>query len=341
MKPGVYFGLSAEEYHKVEAVGSSALRDMLISPLDCWARHVNPYREPDEESPATLRGEAFHAILLEGPAALQQRFYPALNRDDYPQVLWSGDQLSAECGMRMLARGGTLMDRAERLLADGFARDRLGPMVAQDYERANATKTEIPAQDWERIILAHEVMEQACIAQSFRGGAPEVSIFWNDEKTGLLCKARIDYLKSASFLDLKSFANKAGKDVETAVAHTFIYQRHHVQARHYCEAIEAAKRHHLPWNEPTGIKAFDGKPHDCFFVYLQTGIAPNVVVRRFAPKSASGPNAYWTTATNERRRALDLYANHLAQFGRDRPWTQPTVIKDFDDADFPGFMLEE
>lgn len=345
MTPGVYFGMPADEYHAIDAVGSSALRDMLISPLDCWARHVNPNRRERQDTAAQLRGSAFHAALLEGMEAFKSRYYPELNREAFPDALWSGDELREECGARHLPRGGTKMDQALRLSRAGFPAERIGPYIEINYEHENRGKTELPHEDWDRIIEAHAVMEQAGIAKAFSGGQPEVTIVYQCELTGLLRKARIDYLKPAAAFDLKTISNKNGKDWPTNVAHAFVMARHHVQAVDYWHAIEQAKRQNLPPFATGGfvdvmMNGFHAsKPHDYFMVYRQAGEVPNVAVRRVAPKTAGMTNAYWRAAEEDRARALKEYKRHLDEFGKEQPWASAVAIEDFDDTALPGYLI--
>lgn len=345
MKPGVYFGIPEAEYHAIPAVGSSALRDMLISPLDCWAKHVNPHRREKPDTAATLRGSAFHAMLLEGREAFEARYFPALNRDAFPDVLWSGDQLAQACASNGLTKSGTLRDRAARLIGV-LPVERLGPLIEDEYEQEHAGKTELPAEEWDRIMEAAAVMEAAGILDAFKGGQPEVTIVYVCPITGLLRKARIDYLKPAAAFDLKTFSNVAGKELPTAIAHAFIYNRMHVQAVDYWHAIEQAKKQGLPCHivnhsdEPeTAAWPWHKTPHEYFMIFRQAGDVPNVAVRRVARSTNGQANAYWRAAEEDRALALREYKRHLDTFGVERPWAAPAVIEDFDDTLMPAHMI--
>lgn len=54
----------------------------------------------------------------------------------------------------------------------------------------------------ERVLLG-----EPDISKLLRGGIPEVSIFWRDEITGLMCRVRYDYFAPAWGLDLKTTEN--------------------------------------------------------------------------------------------------------------------------------------
>lgn len=64
---GIYFGLPEAEYHRDPALGSSGIRDLMISPLRYWVKSVhNPDRPEEEESEAKDLGTYLHDLLLEG-----------------------------------------------------------------------------------------------------------------------------------------------------------------------------------------------------------------------------------------------------------------------------------
>lgn len=344
VEPGIYFGMPEEEHHAIEAVGSSALRDMLIDPLTCWVRHVDPNRKPHEDTPATIRGRAFHSMLLEGAKVFASRFARALVREEHPGVIWSMDEYRRVCEQLDVKAGRSIPECAERLAGAGGDIRQIGYYVEADHAERAAGKTVLPAEDFDALERAAGIMEANGVRSAFKGGAAEVTIVWSDEKTGLLCKARVDYLKPAAALDLKTFANKMGKPLGIAVAQTFIFERHHVQAYHYLQGIEHVKKNILPQiarSEGVDKISFVDKPHDFFMVYRQTGEVPNVVVRRFANRVGGDLTAYYRTAAFERDLALSEYKRHLEMFGRDEPWTSGAQIEDFTDEQFPSYMIDQ
>jgi len=52
----------------------------------------------------------------------------------------------------------------------------------------------------------------------FKGGYPEVSIFWQDESTGLNCRSRFDYLNLEFSVDYKTTKSVVGNGVTKAIA---------------------------------------------------------------------------------------------------------------------------
>jgi hypothetical protein len=73
-------------------------------------------------------------------------------------------------------------------------------------------------------------------------GTPEVTLVWHDERTGVLCKARIDYLPveaSMGVVDLKTTINAS----EKAFAKSLWAYGYHRQAAHYLSGLR-----HLGYN---------------------------------------------------------------------------------------------
>lgn len=65
LEPGVYVGLSMEEYHNDPAIGSSGIKALNISPEEYWFNSpLNPDREPYDSNAAKV-GRAYHAMVLE------------------------------------------------------------------------------------------------------------------------------------------------------------------------------------------------------------------------------------------------------------------------------------
>lgn len=70
--PGVYFGLSEDAYHKDPALGSSDLRQLLVSGPDYWwTSALNPRRAVKEATEAQVFGSALHKLVLEGRQAFE------------------------------------------------------------------------------------------------------------------------------------------------------------------------------------------------------------------------------------------------------------------------------
>jgi hypothetical protein len=75
------------------------------------------------------------------------------------------------------------------------------------------------------------------LARAFQGGVGEVSVFW--EEGGIPLKARFDYLKPRTVVDLKRFSNQRERPVDVAIRLAIAEYRYDVQARHCCDGYAA------------------------------------------------------------------------------------------------------
>jgi len=73
MEPGIYYDISNEDYHKDEAIGSTTIKSISVSP-------ANLYYNPFKGSKSSHIGTAIHAALLE-PELFEKEFYQLPNSD--------------------------------------------------------------------------------------------------------------------------------------------------------------------------------------------------------------------------------------------------------------------
>ena len=332
MKPGVYYDIPAAEYHLIDAVSASRLQDMMISPLECWSKHIDPTRDMDDEpTPAQQRGTAYHVRLLEGENAFLGRYARIPDIEDYPDAYAGADDLRKMLGDYGLKKSGTIAEMSARLLETGVNRDRLWHFIVQDFNEDAGTRTPIKSADYDRIQKAGNVLDAAGIGEIFEGGKPEVTIIWENGK-GVKCKARLDMLKKSAAIDLKTFANKMGKPVSKAASDAFIFGRHHLQAYWYQYAWQhATQKGWLPVPEKNA--------HRFWNIYYQTTGAPNVVVREFKKVGHAGANNYWLSAKNDIEYAFNQYCWFTFERGT-RPWIGETFIKGWSDTDFPSYTID-
>ena len=88
----------------------------------------------------------------------------------------------------------------------------------------------------------------------FKGGYPEVSVFWTDKETGIPCKCRFDYWKPHFVTDLKTMTSIDDKNVRYQVR-DFGYQ---LSAAMYMAGTNAL-REMIKAGNCAGIESFDKK----------------------------------------------------------------------------------
>lgn len=217
---GIYFGLPENIYHRLPWVGSSGMKTLYASPPDFWFDSpMNPLREPRVETFAKTFGTALHHRILYG----RESFMRAYQRYDGED----GDSVSAD-GLKkwIVANGGA----PAKLKADNER------MVVEEF-RTNLLTAPI----YDKIMVASQmILKNPHLAQAFTGGWPEVSIFWIQD--GMKCKARIDYLKLKSIVDLKSFRSKERtKTLDQSVLQDLFNYRYDIQVAHYQNGRTAAR----------------------------------------------------------------------------------------------------
>jgi hypothetical protein len=197
---------------------------------------MNPNRPPSPDSLAKQKGRALHPLVLEGEEAFGRAFTEVPLLAAYPGALVTHDDLKTKCRELCEAVSGTKAELAKRIKAkdpnviiwdDVFSifkavaeRDELEvlkPDAMQEVRQAAATITVNPH-----------------LAKAFTGGAPEVSVFWVED--GIPFKARLDYLKPRTLLDLKRCANQRERPVDLAIRLAIADYRLDVQARHYLDS---------------------------------------------------------------------------------------------------------
>lgn len=331
-EPGIYFNLPMERYRSDPALGTSSINALNVSPITYWrGSHMNPDREADETD-ATDFGDALHARLLEGPEVFASRFVPALDESQFPDVPKSGAELEARCVALGITKSGTKAEKEARIAAKDPA-FLSWSAIESAYGKQHAGKSFLKAEVMSKIERTSQLVSaHPDASKALTGGYPEVSIFWEDPETGVRCKARLDRLKSAAAIDLKSFSNKGGTSIDRAIASSIQRYGYLTQAVHYSEGLEMVKqmiRLGEAYCGDDGSHAAamfrqilaDAKEHKFFFVFVESCQYPAIRVRecaRLAPEG--GETIYWKSAREKVHRALNTYKACMAAFGPNRPW---------------------
>lgn len=346
LEPGIYFGLPSYAYHADPSLSNSGMQNLRISPLTYWVNSpLNPDFEP-EETTATETGNAFHKRILEGAECFAAAYAPKLDRDEFPDALKSGDELKAKCEELGLKRSGTLAELSARI-REVDSSVQLWTEIEAAHLAAHEGKQFLSPKTISQIQLAASAIEaNAATLTLFRGGFPEVSIFWIDEATGVRMKARLDYLTPELVTDLKTFSNSLGKPLGDAVAHAMASYGYTLQAVTYLEAVKAAKA--MLASNPKAARFCGGAnlvPFDFdawlqrlrkaatprfLFVFQETGSAPNVAIREINRNTN-----YFDINASYFRFFVERYQACVERWGFDRPWVDAAEVELLEDEDFP------
>lgn len=200
MTKNVILGMSNEDYHSSDGISKSGLDLIAKSPLHYWSKYIDPNREPRVPTPAMILGTAIHTAVLEPDSfAATYRVAPAVDkRTKDGKATW------------------------EAFVADCEANS-LTPITLADLEVCNS--------------ISDVVRKHHTAIELLGEGVPEVSMFWEDPTTGVLCKCRPDWISNGSILvDLKSTVDASS---EGFMKSAFNY-RYWVQAAWYMDGVALA-----------------------------------------------------------------------------------------------------
>lgn len=192
-------GMENDAYHAAEGISASGLKLIGRSPLHYWARYIDPNREPQEETPALRLGTAIHCAVLEPLRfAAEYAVAPRVDRRTKEgKETWTA--FEAEC-----AAAG------KKVIADG------------EYRTCMA--------------ISERLNRHPAASVLFRNGVAELSMFWEDAETGVLCKCRPDWLiKKTAIVDVKSTQDASASGFARSVAN----YEYHVQAAWYLDGVRA------------------------------------------------------------------------------------------------------
>jgi hypothetical protein len=312
--PGIYFGMDAEEYHADPSLGSSDIRSLLKGTRKYWLRSTrNPTRSRyvEADTDGTVMGTAVHTSLLDGPVAFAAKY---MKRPDDPPNATSA-QKSA--------------------------------VTRKANEEAKAAgKISLHPDEWGLIEdLAWLVPSHPQLSDVLTGGEHEVSIFWEDRRTGVACKCRPDILKPRGIGDIKTIANEYDERLEKACKRAIKNYRYDIQAEHYLEGrgmlpllLKAGQvfdcRSSVPGSERLELLDFVKKCANEREFFFQL-----VFVSKALPETWAG---YWSrnnpimqTAREHIDGALDAYVKN-ADTAEGKEWPETWRMSEITYDDMPG-----
>lgn len=245
-------GLDFGDYCRYGGYNFSTIKHIAKSPRHMRHAAANP--PPDKTAWAKLR--TVHTLVLDPHRFATEYvvFRGAESLRDDPRVMvWTqtatrGKAFEAAAAdnpdrvlvtERELETGST--SRAGNLFA-AFASLHAGRTILMEHEYRDAEDS------------AHAIRSHPVVAELLSQGDPEVTIQWVDERTGLPCKGRVDWLGPGYVVDLKGYGTTDERLVGRHVAQNYA----HAQLAHYSEGLRACgrpmKHHYIIAYEPTGAR---------------------------------------------------------------------------------------
>lgn len=260
-EPGIYFGMPEDDYHAIPALNSSGIKQITASPMLFWsktdwlcelARQKKADATNDDDKYHQTIGKAYHARILEGREAFASRFAIELGPADYPDAISSTDDIKAairEAGAKPITRvKDGFQDNAAKKddwIAQLLELDpdaQVMSALKAKHREAHAGKTFISANDYTRLEIAAAMIERdPYLTDTFHNGYPEVTLIWRCATTGVLMKARADYLKLDAIVDLKSIGNQREMSIEQAIRSAIGSYKYNFQPCLYQEGVLAVR----------------------------------------------------------------------------------------------------
>lgn len=208
--PGVYEDVPAEEYFAWDAVSNSKLNLLKRSP-----RHYqHGFNEPTD---AMLLGTLVHSGVLE-PLSIAKRYVFMPEYAKHPEN-------KTKSGDRSFASTTDFVKKME-----------------ESFRQLNFDKEIVTEAQYNVMVgMASALTENETAKHLFRDGKSEVCVVWNDEETGLRCKARADWLKPGIMVDLKT-TDDASKFERSIVTYGY-----HRQMAFYTRGLAANGIEAEPW----------------------------------------------------------------------------------------------
>jgi exodeoxyribonuclease VIII len=216
---GILEGQDIEEYHAGPGISKTGLDLIERSPLHYYAEYLDPARPPkaNDETPARLVGHLAHCAILE-PAEFDKRY--AVLPADAPRrptsAQWNAKNPSSDSLMAM------------SWWREWLAKNEGRTVITHD-QRETAMRQ------------AESVRRLPDIREALGRGRPEVSAYWRDPATGVLCRCRPDWRhdagdKNVILVDVKTYSNAAPAEFARQIAR----MRYHVQAAYYTDGYALA-----------------------------------------------------------------------------------------------------
>lgn len=343
---GVYIGLDEKRYFSQTALGSTDLAKLWLKGAGWWWQTSrNPFWK-ESTSEGRNFGSGAHALLLEGRAAYERRFFCEPNPNHYKDVLYGIQEIRSAltaAGAPALPFKATKDQYVEAARAYLPERN-IWDVIVGRVRHANQGKTALTAEEgyyldcMYEMALADPVLEVVCTSA---GGVclPEVSVFYT-LADGTRLRFRFDSLLPSFVADLKTLDNYRDRDLKDAIALSIGDYALDVQAALSFEARKAAyvaiEEDRVYGGTPEQVAWLSRFPEEApldlgnkpgwFFLWVfyqkpdASGRAPVICPVEFHYGSTAHREGY--------RRAmigLETYRQNLAEFG-DSFWRKTTQV---------------
>lgn len=148
-----------------------------------------------------------------------------------------------------------------------------------------------------------------------RGARTEVSMFWQDARTGVMCRCRHDIFKPFASVDYKTTTDATHADCIAAMVNYDYF----MQAAFYLEGNKQVFKHHLTDEVIKKLQLTDEdlatiEEHQNYCFLFQEKTAP------FTPYMITVEDDMLEHGRSQVALGLQRYVNALEKYGEDKPW---------------------
>lgn len=301
LNDGIYFNLDEKEYHALNRLDYTGMKELLKSPIEYWTNsNLNPLKE-EEEKKCYDEGKAFHTYILEG----KKKF-----ADTYAPIPPSID---------MLSKNSTAFKNWCNL----------------QHKKVLSRKV---YNNLSRIVNYLTYKGQLFDTDIFKDGYPEVSILWTDN--GIQKKARIDYLKQNRIIDLKTVIKRKESSFDDHIRQYFFSAKIYMQLLFYKEALRFALENKLPVvgdsNQKKFVKNIDIENLLLAVVFINREL-PQFRIKFFIESECPD---LWKLGKKQIEKAESLYKENFENNKKEIWLETPDTDLTFKDVDFPQSFFE-
>jgi hypothetical protein len=310
--------MTRAEYDAIPAVNYSLLKDLSVSPLRAWYKHIRPGRDPITPTAEMELGTALHCAVLT-PIEFDRRYVCDITPPE--------DALETIEDIRnwIRSKGSTPKGtRKAEVIAQCYAMPGHPPVVEilrEQFAVENAGKVIVKHEDWERIIgMALALADEPVLVKMLEQGEPDKCLEAIDSDTGLRLKGLLDWDES-NVLDLKTFTVKHGRTVDKSVADAIWYEKYYLQAIFYSK-----------------LKGWPKWKGDFVFAFVESDPPHETRLRAIRPGMTGAPNLLWQRGVMEIKGLLRTFKDCMEYFGVYRPWRYACQVTEVEDQEIPGVM---
>lgn len=353
-EPGIYFNMSFEDYLDIQALQSTTIKKLCMSQsedegaLDFWVQSwMSPLKEDDDKKePAHfLDGRAYHSRILEGKDVFYKEFASQYEIPDGMTVLTTAKHITDYLReAKVKGYSGKKVDELCMLLKDVPNAPPALHALEMAHKNFHKGKSLIKPSTLREIELASKMIEHHPHLKSwFLGGQSEVTVIWKCPITGVMFKARFDYMKIGAPIDLKTFANQFNESLDKCVGKTIGRFKYFIQGALYMTARDFAAQHVKDGKvfgaeniDPKWLELMSNTPNDEFWwVFQQKGTAPIAKAKKFKRADYSCQIGF-----SEIERASRLFVSCMNKYGPDVPWMDISKPEYLGEGDIPSYAFD-